>query len=220
SGFSGSVRGVAVDKSGHIYALNVGRDFSGNGVINSPSLGRRALTDWSSGEIISTERSPFGNTRFFVGRDGVKHIFLADSSSRAVIDAQPDPFPLANGDGATFKVYCSGTQSRAMIGPHDLALGRKGRLYVTGQRWADNTVVGDGDLWTCSPTSGKARRLGLFGRIGGVELSPDDSTLYVSENFNVDDVPSSSKILKIPIHPSTGAALVGNATTFVDIGDL
>lgn len=60
-----------------------------------------------------------------------------------------------------------------MVEPNDLALSKQGWVYVSGQRWSDDTTFGDGGVWLCKGP-GKAQQLFLIGRTNGIELSPDE----------------------------------------------
>jgi sugar lactone lactonase YvrE len=73
-------------------------------------------------------------------------------------------------DRKTASTWCSGG---GMVEPNDLALSKQGWLYVSGQRWTDDTAVGDGGVWLCKGP-GKAQQLFLTGRTNGIELSPDE----------------------------------------------
>jgi sugar lactone lactonase YvrE len=72
-------------------------------------------------------------------------------------------------DGKQAKTYCEGA---GMVNPNDMALSSSGLLYISGQRWTDNTAVGDGGVWLCRASS--AQQLTLLGRTNGIELSPDE----------------------------------------------
>jgi gluconolactonase len=119
-----------------------------------------------------------------------------------------------------------------MAQPNDIAIAPKsGRVYASGQKYNADTVVGDGDLWLCdgggkdlaAVTSSpylpvKAIRLGVFGRTNGIEVSPDEKTLYLSEAFNKNFNVISNKIWKFGIDPRSG--YVWNQTLFCDFGQL
>jgi sugar lactone lactonase YvrE len=59
-----------------------------------------------------------------------------------------------------------------MVAPNDMALSSSGLLYISGQRWTDNTVAGDGGVWMCRGSS--AQQLAVLGRTNGIELTPDE----------------------------------------------
>ncbi|KAL2650599.1 hypothetical protein R1flu_018727 [Riccia fluitans] len=126
---------------------------------------------------------------------------------------------------STSQVFCKDAE---MVEPNDLAVAYlAGRVYLSGQNYDADTEVGDGDLWMCQApasfldTAGsaikepvKAIRLGVFGRTNGIEVSPDEKTLYLSEAFNSNGSVVSNKIWKFEIDPATG--LVSNKALFVD----
>ncbi|KAG5185892.1 hypothetical protein JKP88DRAFT_288879 [Tribonema minus] len=119
-----------------------------------------------------------------------------------------------------------------------------GRVFASGQRCAYNNVVeavlkfegassratgaclrqssGDGDLWTCSPTrtvgASKATRLLQLGRTNGIELSPNETTLYLSEALNKDGQKYSAQLWRFKVDIKTGA--VSDKRLFVDFAAL
>jgi gluconolactonase len=126
--------------------------------------------------------------------------------------------------------YCG---NESMAQPNDIAVAaRSGRIYVSGGRFDKvTTEIGDGDLWVCERSSGSfyesriddlqpvvAKRLGLFGITNGIELSPDERTLYMSESFRRDGLVTRNVIWRFTVDPSTGA--VSNRTLFVDFKQL
>src|SRR6185312_9322242 len=94
-------------------------------------------------------------------------------------------------------VFC---ENKQFLQPNDLAIAVKsGFVYLSGQNFTADTKIGDGDLWLCT-SKGKTTRLGQFGRTNGIEVSPDERTLYLSEAFNVNGTVISNKILKFDIN--------------------
>jgi len=104
-----------------------------------------------------------------------------------------------------------------MVQPNDLAITSDGRLYLSGQNFTNDNKVGDGDLWLCSP-DGKATRLGVFGRTNGVEVSPDEKTLYLSEAFNKGGKVVSNVVWQFDLDANTGE--IANKRLFVDFAKL
>ncbi|CAG8483823.1 2941_t:CDS:1, partial [Funneliformis mosseae] len=103
--------------------------------------------------------------------------------------------------------------------PNDLAYTYKtNRIYISGQNITANTVIGDGGLWVCDGKSGKLIEHLPFGRTNGIEVSPDESNLYISETLNKDSKVVSNKIWKFDIDKRTGK--VSNQVLFVDFEKL
>ncbi|CAM9316785.1 unnamed protein product [Chrysoparadoxa australica] len=107
-----------------------------------------------------------------------------------------------------------------MLEPNDVTWSNStGRVFLTGHIWSPLTEAGDGDIWTCS-AEGEAIRLdsGEYGRTNGIELSPDETVLYVSESFNVDSNPTASVVWQFDVDVVTGA--LANKRLFVDFEEL
>jgi gluconolactonase len=72
--------------------------------------------------------------------------------------------------------------------------------------------AGHGDLWSCSPSAVKggsvAARLLRMGRTNGIELSPDEKTLYVSEAFNREFIPVSNVVWQFDVDILTGKSVL------------
>ncbi|RIA87890.1 SMP-30/Gluconolaconase/LRE-like region-domain-containing protein [Glomus cerebriforme] len=112
------------------------------------------------------------------------------------------------------EIFC---KDDSFVIPNDLALSKTGRIYISGQNFTKNTKIGDGGLWICQP-DGKATQLKVFGRTNGIELSPDEKTLYLSEAFNVNFTVISNKIWKFKVDHRTGRVYSQNL--FVDFEKL
>ncbi|KAJ1801904.1 hypothetical protein LPJ56_006322 [Coemansia sp. RSA 2599] len=84
-------------------------------------------------------------------------------------------------------------------------------------RFTPDTAVGDGDLWTCS-AGGTAKKLGSFRRTNGIELSPDEKTLYLSEASNVGGKVVSNLVLAFDVDVRTGE--ISRKRVFADFGSL
>lgn len=64
--------------------------------------------------------------------------------------------------------YCDGA---GMVLPNDLAISSRGYVYISGQRWTDNTVIDNGRVWLCKGP-GQAVQLTLLGRTNGIGNQP------------------------------------------------
>lgn len=137
--------------------------------------------------------------------------------------------------------FCEGTveEGRKMIQPNDIAVAAKtGRIYLTGGNYGKDTAnIGAGDLWMCkSPTPSpfycsttddlkdvKATRLlngdKEFSLTNGVELSPSETKLYVTESFHNEGRIIRNQILEFDINLSDGK-LKGEGRILVDFEEL
>ncbi|PIA17385.1 calcium-dependent phosphotriesterase [Coemansia reversa NRRL 1564] len=202
--FGGLIEGAAVDHYGNFYAANynafkgeVGRAF------RRPELFFRNRVD---------DGSWFNAIRFGTDRDGVQEAYIGDVVNHRVVRVR-DP-----GSKRTFfhsETFCYHPN---MLQPNDLAIAYSTRrLFLSGMRFSNNSAIGDGDLWTCDER-GAARRLAIFHRTNGVEVSPDEKTLYISEAVNEDGNVVSNVIYAFDLDAQRGN--IGNKRTLVDFGQL
>ncbi|KAK9708464.1 hypothetical protein K7432_009619 [Basidiobolus ranarum] len=199
SKFGPFIEGTGVDRDGIIYAVNYG---------NAQSLA--TLGQVTSQKLFYVDKTANGTAfnalRFLKGDKGMA--YAADYINHRIVKL------IADGQTVTATNHCS---SSGILQPNDLALSMSGYIFLSGMKWQANGEVGDGDLWVCSP-KGIPRRLDLLGRTNGIELSPDDKYLYLSEANNRDGTPVSNKIWKYQVDPNTGD--VSNKTIFFDFSNL
>ena len=153
-GFTAGIEGPAVNADGDLFAVN----FAKEGTIGK-------VNKAGEGEIfISLPEGSIGNgIRFDL--DG--NMFIADYLGHKV-------FRIKKGT-KTPEVWA---QDSTMNQPNDLAIGRGGIIYLSDPNWAEST----GKLWMITPE----RKILLIeegmGTTNGVEVSPDNKTLYVNES--------------------------------------
>ncbi|KAG5177659.1 hypothetical protein JKP88DRAFT_264989 [Tribonema minus] len=79
---------------------------------------------------------------------------------------------LGDGLSTILATFCA---SPDMVEPNDLTVASNGRVFTSAMRWAKDNVIGDGDLWTCSPSLNRGgsepTRLAIMGRTNGIDLS-------------------------------------------------
>jgi len=100
--------------------------------------------------------------------------------------------------------------NQSMLQPNDLTVSSNGVVFTSGMNWVSDTDDQDGDIWSCS--DGVASRLEVMGRTNGIDLSPDESALYVSESYNVAGIPTEQKIWKYLVNGTQ----IANKTIFAD----
>ncbi|KAG9292672.1 hypothetical protein G9A89_008258 [Geosiphon pyriformis] len=199
SKFGPGIEGAAVNTAGNLFAVNFNKEEFHIGQANPEQKC-----------FFRGDATNFFNAIRFIpsGKKDVDIALVGDVKSHAVLQLTSE----ANGN-VTKKVFC---QDPKILQPNDLAVTKSGRVYLSGQNFTADTKVGDGDLWLCDK-AGKAKRLGIFGRTNGIEVSPDERTLYLSEAFNKNGTVISNKILKFKLNKKTGG-IIGKPQIFVDFG--
>jgi gluconolactonase len=164
--FSGNIEGPAVDKNGNLYVVNYQKD----GTIG-------LVKPDGSAELFLT--LPDGSTANAIQFDSKGNMFLADFTGHNVLKV----------DMKTKKVSVL-VHNEDFNQPNDLCINRKDQLFASDPNWKNGT----GKLWRIEK-SGKAHLLtDQMGTTNGIELSPDEKTLYVNESvqrkiwaFDVDE---------------------------------
>jgi sugar lactone lactonase YvrE len=152
--FTSGVEGPACDAQGNLYAVNFARQQT-IGCVTPKGIASLfvELPGKSTGNGIRFDRKG----RMYVA-DYVEHkILLVDPKTRAVT-------VFAHND--------------AMNQPNDVAIASDGTLYASDPNWKEKT----GQLWRID-TDGSTECLAKgMGTTNGIEVSPDDRTLYVNES--------------------------------------
>ncbi|WIA38811.1 hypothetical protein OEZ86_002093 [Tetradesmus obliquus] len=186
--FGPFIEGAAVNKQGEVFAVNAGSQRNTIGRLGGDCSVFATVTDRPNTELNSIRVLPDGR------------MVSTDTKNQRVV--------MVSADGKQASTYCEGA---GMVAPNDLALSSSGLLYISGQRWTDATAVGDGGVWMCRGSV--AQQLTLLGRTNGIELSPDEKSLYVSEAFNRGGRPVSNKIWRYTLKPD---GTLGAKTLFFD----
>ena len=152
--FTSGAEGPAVDKDGNLYAVN----FSREGTIGKiSSAGQGSI-------FLELPNGSIGNgIRFSSNGD----MLIADYTNHNVLKV----------DMSTKQISVF-SHDISMNQPNDLAIDSKGRVYASDPNWK----AGTGRIWRIGP-DGKAGILeDKMGTTNGIEVSPDDKTLYVNES--------------------------------------
>ena len=152
--FTTGIEGPACDRRGFVYAVN----FQKQGTIGRvrPNGQARVFVDLPAGSV--------GNGIRF-GPDGM--MYVADYPKHNVLQIDPRK--------RTIRVFA---HDEKMNQPNDLAVDRYGVLYASDPNWGNGT----GQLWRID-RDGKTTLLAKdLGTTNGVEVSPDNKTLYVNES--------------------------------------
>ncbi|MFP6752553.1 MAG: SMP-30/gluconolactonase/LRE family protein [Pirellulaceae bacterium] len=152
--FTTGIEGPACDRRGFVYAVN----FQKQGTIGRvrPNGKARVFVDLPAGSV--------GNGIRF-GRDGM--MYVADYPKHNVLQIDPRK--------RTIRVFA---HNENMNQPNDLAIDGNGVLYASDPNWGNGT----GQLWRIDRDGNTTRLAEGLGTTNGVEVSPDNKTLYVNES--------------------------------------
>ena len=153
--FTSGAEGPAVDKDGILYAVN----YSKEGTIGKimPSSGEASV-------FIELPNGSVGNGIRFSSKGDM---FIADYTNHNVLRV----------DMSTKQVSVFAHEP-LMNQPNDLAIDSKDRIYASDPNWK----AGTGQIWRID-LNGKATLLeDSMGTTNGIEVSPDDKSLYVNES--------------------------------------
>lgn len=182
-----SIEGASCDKSGKIYAVNQTQ------MIDLSDHSGKSLLSGAGGTA-----SHYSGSRFTKGHGTL----IADAVAHEVVTT----------DG---KVIVS---NQHMLQPNDMTVnGPETYVYLSGMDYTADT----GDLWMLNTKTGVAESCelpeGQIYRTNGIELSPDDSTLYLTSAENSADGKSvvSAKVWKFTIDQYSGKP--SNPTVAIDL---
>ncbi|MFA6540399.1 MAG: SMP-30/gluconolactonase/LRE family protein [Bacteroidota bacterium] len=164
--FTGSIEGPAFDKEGNLYVVNFGK----NGTIG----------------IVDS----LGNARFFVElpEGSVANSIKFNSKGEMLLADYPMHNVLKVAmETKAVSVFCHNDQFNQ---PNDLCINSQDQLFASDPNWKANT----GKVWRIDPDGTPTLIADSMGTTNGIELSPDERTLYVNESvqrtvwkFDVDD---------------------------------
>lgn len=198
SQFGPTIEGASVNRDGDIFAVSYGN----------------SETKYQLGQVFPQQKLFYNDTNLDSYFNGIRFFnsesaFVADKNHRVLkLNLGPGTVVLSSEN------FC--TDSR-MIEPNDLTISVKGTIYTSGMNWVDDTNEFDGDIWSCLP-NGTVQRLAILGRTNGIELSPDEKFLYVSESYNRGGVPYVQKIWKYNADVTQGT--IGDRELFADFEEL
>ncbi|KAL2652663.1 hypothetical protein R1flu_020791 [Riccia fluitans] len=229
SKFGIGIEGVAPDQNGNVYAVGFGGDgTSGIGTVAGPTgaVEQKLLMKDQTASL------SFNGLRFLPLSPALAENFELRGLAAEVKTHQVLLMLKSKRDGRTRgSVFC---RNDSMIQPNDIAVAPKlGVIYMSGGAYGNvKTVVGHGDLWMCKAKDSfyktsrddlgpiPATRLGLFGLTNGIDVSPDEKFLYLTESFHEFGEPKSNVIWKFDINQKTGEVDVTKKTLLVDFEKL
>lgn len=153
--FTTNCEGPIVDKKGNLYVVN----FQKNGTIGLVH---------ADGQVELYVTLPEGSTANAIQFDKKGNMLLADFSGHNILKV----------DTKTKKVSVF-VHSESFNQPNDICINKKDQLFASDPNWKEST----GKIWRIEP-DGKAVLLEEnMGTTNGIELSPDEKTLYVNESI-------------------------------------
>lgn len=153
-GFTPGIEGPASDIDGNVYAVNFARQ---------QTIGRVA-PDGKAEVYVTLPGDSVGNGLRF-DRDGF--LYVADYTEHNVLRIDPQTREIS--------VFAHNPE---MNQPNDLAITSTGVLFASDPNWKDGT----GNLWRIDRDGSTHLLASGMGTTNGIEVSPDDSTLYVNES--------------------------------------
>lgn len=154
--FTPGIEGPATDAAGFLYVVN----FEKQGTIG------KLFPDGSKPEIFVTlpEGSVGNGLRF----DRRGQLYVADYTGHNVLKVDPISKKIT--------VYA---HEPKMSQPNDLAISRTGVIYASDPNWKEST----GRVWMVAKDGKVTLAADAMGTANGVEVSPDEKTLYVNESI-------------------------------------
>jgi len=152
--FTTNCEGPSVDPYGNLFVVNFQRDGT-IGLVHP------------DGKVELYVTLPDGSTGNSIQFDKTGNMLIADFSGHNILKV----------DSKTKKVSVF-SHSEQFSQPNDICINKRGQLFASDPNWKEST----GKLWRID-TSGKAVLLKeKMGTTNGIELSPDEKTLYVNES--------------------------------------
>lgn len=164
--FSTNIEGPAFDKGGNLYVVNFQKD------------GTIGLVK-PDGNVELYVTLPEGSIANSIQIDSKGCMFLADFTGHNVLRLDPKT-----------KKFTVHSHNDRFNQPNDLCINKKDQLFASDPNWKAST----GQLWRIDPDGKSTLLIEGMGTTNGIELSPDEKTLYVNESvqrkvwaFDVDD---------------------------------
>jgi gluconolactonase len=153
-GFTSGIEGPGVDRQGNLYAVNFERQHT---------IGRVT----PDGEASLFLELPEGSTGNGIRFDSAHRMLIADYTGHNILRVDMD----------TRAIEVLAHEPR-FNQPNDIAIGADDRIYASDPDWKEST----GRIWRIDP-DGSVRLLEEgMGTTNGIEVSPDERTLYVNES--------------------------------------
>ncbi len=152
--FSNNIEGPAFDKHGNLYVVNYQKD--GTIGIVKP--------DGTVSLFLSLPERSIANSIQF---DSKGNMFLADFMGHNVLKVD-----------MTTRTVSVFAHNQKFNQPNDLCINRRNQLFASDPDWKNGT----GQIWRMYPDGKVTLLQSDMGTTNGIELSPDEKTLYVNES--------------------------------------
>ena len=152
--FTQGIEGPAVDKNGNLYAVN----YSKEGTIG-------VITAKNTAEIFLTLKK--GSIANGIRFDQHDNMYMADYVNHNVLKYSPS--------SSTVSIFA---HNKEMSQPNDLAIMDNGILFASDPNWKESK----GRLWRINKDGTSTLLEDNMGTTNGIEVSPDNKTLYVNES--------------------------------------
>lgn len=152
--FSTNIEGPAFDKKGNLYVVNFQKD----GTIGHVK---------PDGSVELYVTLPEGSTANSIQIDSKNCMYLADFTGHNVLKLDPKT-----------KIISVHAHNDKFNQPNDLCINKKDQLFASDPNWKEST----GQLWRIDPDGKTTLLASGMGTTNGIELSPDEKTLYVNES--------------------------------------
>lgn len=152
--FTNNCEGPAVDEDGNVYAVNFARDGT-IAIMNKKG---------KSGFFVTLPKGSTGNGIRFADKNT---FYVADFTGHNVLKVN-----LITRDISVF------ANEPKMNQPNDLAITAKGHVFCSDPNWKDGT----GQIWHVTPDGKVSLAAENMGTTNGIDVSPDEKTLYVNES--------------------------------------
>lgn len=153
--FTGSIEGPAFDRNGTLYVVNYQR----NGTIGKVD---------SRGNVELFVVLPEGSIANSIKFNSAGMMMLADYPMHNILAVD-----------MTTKIVRAFSHNDQFNQPNDLCINRRDQLFASDPHWKTNT----GKLWRIDPDGSAILLEDSMGTTNGIELSPDEQTLYVNESI-------------------------------------
>ena len=154
NGFTSGIEGPACDAAGNLYAVNYERQHT---------IGK-VTPDGTSSVFIELPTGSIGNGIRF---NSEGFMFIADYTNHNVLKVDMDT--------RNITVHA---HEPTMNQPNDLAIGANDILYASDPNWGAST----GQIWRVDTDGAVTLLEADMGTTNGIEVSPDESVLYVNES--------------------------------------
>lgn len=155
--FSSNIEGPAFDKNGQLYVVNY---------LHDGTIGMVA-PDGTCSMFVELPAGSIANCILFDQND---NMYLPDFTGHNVLYVEKQTKKVS--------VFC---HEPRMYSPNDLCMNRKGQIFASDPDWGKSI----GQLWRIDPDGKPVLLETNMGTTNGIELSPDEKTLYVNESIQL-----------------------------------